>query len=178
MPPKVWTTESLKTNLCNKNIISTCNNCRSAAISRVAEKKQEAIAKKRSLKEAKNRRRQCLRKWEIADQEVKNKRQDLRNTKAETARLQESIITLSSLPQKIDELVDFSFGGEMLIFGRMPSADKIFTWVFNNAVKMNYFFFLYYSFRLYTMMRSGQFPWAVAVACLVISCQDLRLKWF
>ena len=100
MPPKVWTTESLKKDLCKKNIIATCNNCRAAAISRVAEKKQEAIAIKRSLKDAKNKRRHCLRKWEAADQEVKNKRQELTGTKAETARLPESIQTLLSLPKK------------------------------------------------------------------------------
>ena len=100
---------------------------RAAVISRIAEKKLEVTVITKKLKAARKNRRYYMREWRAANLEVKNVQTDLAAAEAETARLQASIRTLISLPEEITNLVDSSFGGELLIFGKMPPADKIFT---------------------------------------------------
>ena len=125
MPSKLWSSEVLKKDIKNITIISS-HKCRSAAINRIAEKKNDSLEIKRALKEARTKRRQCLRDLESADQEVERRKEELDAIKRETARLQESVRTLLDLPAKIDELIDSSFDGEM-IFGKMPPPEKMFT---------------------------------------------------
>ena len=131
MPPKIFSTETLKKDILSKNVNVTCNRMRTAVISRIGEKKREVTAITEKLKDARPNRRYYTQKWRTANLEVKSVQTDLAAAEAETARLQASIRTLISLPEEITNLVDSSFGGELLIFGKMPPSDKIFTQVCN-----------------------------------------------
>ena len=126
IPLKVWSSDVLKTDI-EERLLRQSNTCRIAAIARIAERKEETVAIKPSLKQLKNKRRQCMKAWEYADREVKSKQLELYNVKADTTRLQESIGTLLALPEKCSNLIDNAFNNERVVFGKLPPTKKIFT---------------------------------------------------